>query len=41
MTIAKNNDAAKKITEEIKVYTEEDHLESIDDKVKEIYSELK
>ena len=32
---------AKKITEEIKVYIEEDHLESIDDKVKEIYSDLK
>lgn len=40
-TIAKNNDVAKKISEEIKVYTEEDHLESIDDKVKEMYSELK
>ena len=40
-TIAKNDAIAKKVTEEIKVYTEEDHLESVDDKVKEMYSELK
>jgi uncharacterized protein DUF5655 len=40
-TIAKNNDVAKKVTEEIRVYTEEDHLESVEDKVKKIYSELK
>jgi predicted transport protein len=39
--IAKNNAVAKKVTEEIKVYTEEDHLKSVDDKVKEMYSELK
>jgi predicted transport protein len=39
--IAKNNAAAKKVAEEIKVYTEEDHLKSVDDEVKEIYSELK
>jgi hypothetical protein len=39
-TIAKNNDVAKKVTEEIRVYTE-DHLESVEDKVKKIYSELK
>lgn len=31
----------KKVTEEIKVYTEEDHLTSVDDKIKELYSELK
>jgi predicted transport protein len=31
----------KKVTEEIKVYTEEDHLASVDDKIKELYSELK
>jgi predicted transport protein len=40
-TIAKNNAVAKKVTEEIKVYKEEDHLESVDDKVKEMYSEFK
>jgi DNA-binding transcriptional regulator GbsR (MarR family) len=40
-TIAKNNAVAKKVTEEIKVYTEEDHLKSVDDRVKEMYSELK
>jgi hypothetical protein len=40
-TIVKNNAVAKKVTEEIKVYTEDDHLKSVDDKVKEMYSELK
>jgi predicted transport protein len=40
-TIAKNNAVAKKVTEEIKVYTEEDHFKSVDDKVKEMYSDLK
>jgi hypothetical protein len=40
-TIAKNNAVAKKVTEEIKVYTEDDHLKSVDDRVKEMYSELK
>jgi predicted transport protein len=39
--IAKNNAVAKKVTEEIKVYTEEDHLAAVDDKVKEVYAELK
>jgi predicted transport protein len=39
--IAKNNAVARKVTEEIKVYTEEDHLKSVDDNVKEMYSELK
>ena len=39
--IAKNNAVAKKVAEEIKVYTEEDHLKSVDDKVKEMYLELK
>jgi hypothetical protein len=39
--IAKNNVAAKKVAEEIKVYREEDHLKSVDDRVKEMYSELK
>jgi predicted transport protein len=40
-TIAKNNPIAKKVTEEIKVYTEEDHLNGVDDNVKELYFELK
>ena len=31
----------KKVTEEIKVYTEEDHSNGFDDNVKELYSELK
>jgi predicted transport protein len=40
-TIAKSNPIAKKVTEQIKVYTEEDHLNGVDDNVKELYSELK
>jgi predicted transport protein len=40
-TIAKSNHIAKKVTEEIKVYTEEDHLNGFYDNVKELYSELK
>jgi predicted transport protein len=40
-TIAKDSDLVKKVTQEIRVYTEEDHLKSVDDKVKELYSELK
>ena len=39
-TVVKNNNVAKKVTEEIKVYTEEDHLKLVEDKIKEIYSEL-
>src|SRR5919112_5376556 len=39
--IAKRNPAAKRITEEIKVYSEEDLLEIAEDKVKELYQELK
>jgi predicted transport protein len=39
--IAKRNPAAKKITEEIKVYNEEDLLKIAEDKVKELYQELK
>jgi hypothetical protein len=39
-TIAKNDAVARKVTEEIKVYTEEDHLKSVDNNVKEMYSEL-
>jgi len=40
-TIAKRNPAAKKIAEEIKVYNEEDLLEIAEEKVKELYQELK
>ena len=39
--IAKKNAVVRKVTQEIKVYTEEDHLNSVDDDIKEIYSELK
>jgi Domain of unknown function (DUF5655) len=40
-TITKRNPIAKKVTEEIRVYTEEDHLNEVDDNIKELYSELK
>jgi len=40
-TIAKNNAVAKKVSEEIKVYTEGDHLKSVGNKPKGLYSELK
>lgn len=40
-SIAKNKAVARKVIEEIKVYTEEDHLKSVDDNVKKMYSELK
>lgn len=40
-TIAKSNPDAQKVSEEIRVYTEEDHLNGVDDNVKELYSELK
>jgi hypothetical protein len=36
-TIAKNNAVARKVTEEIKVYTEEDHLKSVDDNVRDLF----
>lgn len=40
-TIAKNNAVVKKVTKEIKVYAEEDHLKEVDNNIKELYSELK
>lgn len=40
-TIAKNSPAAKNVSEEIKVYTEEDHLNRINDQIKELYSEIR
>jgi predicted transport protein len=39
--IAKTSPAAKKVIEEIKVYTEDDHLSRVHENVKEIYTELK
>jgi len=39
--IAKRNPAAKRITEEIKVYSEDDLLEIAEDNVKELYQDLK
>ena len=40
-SIAKNSPAVRKVAKEIKVYTEEEHLKSVDGNAKEIYSELK
>jgi predicted transport protein len=39
--ITKRSPVAKRVTEEIKVYSEEDLLEIAEDKVKELYQELK
>ncbi|MGA9844285.1 MAG: DUF5655 domain-containing protein [Nitrososphaeraceae archaeon] len=39
--LAKKNPVVRRLTEEIKVYKEDDHLKSVDDNMKEIYSELK
>ena len=39
--ITKSNPVAKRVSEEIKVYTEDDHLKVVDDKTAELYSELK
>lgn len=40
-TVVRSNVITRKVSEEIKVYTEEDHLKSLDGKVKGIYWELK
>jgi Domain of unknown function (DUF5655) len=39
--ITKKNAVVRKVTEEIKVYTEKHHLKSVYDNIKEMYSELK
>lgn len=41
ISVAKGNLLAKKVSEEIKVYTEDDLLNAVDDEVKELYSQLK
>jgi len=40
-TIAKTNPVARRVSEEIKVYTEDDLLTGVDDKIKELYTDLK
>ena len=40
-TISRQDDAIEKVTKEIKVYTEQDHLEKISDEVKELYEKVK
>jgi predicted transport protein len=40
-TITKSSPDVQKVSEEIRVYTEDDHLNVVDDNVKELYSELK
>jgi predicted transport protein len=40
-TIARSNAVARRVSEEIKVYTEDDHLSAVDDKIKELYMDLK
>lgn len=39
--IVKNNAVVKKVAEQIRVYTEEDHLSEVDDNSKELYIGLK
>jgi predicted transport protein len=41
ITITKSNPVARRVSEEIKVYTEDDHLSTVDDKVKDLYIDLK
>ena len=40
-SIAKRNPVAKKVSEEIRVYSEEDHLDGVNNNIKEIYQTLK
>jgi predicted transport protein len=40
-TISKQDEAIEKVTREIKVYTEQDHLEKISDEIKELYEKVK
>ena len=40
-TITKSNPVARRVSEEIKVYTEDDHLNTVDDNIKELYMDLK
>jgi predicted transport protein len=39
--LAKRNPVARKVTEEIRVYTEEDHLNGVGNNIKELYQTLK
>jgi predicted transport protein len=40
-TISKGNDTINKVSKEIKVYTEEDHLSHANDEIKELYEKFK
>lgn len=40
-TISKKDETIKKVSEEIEVYTEEQHLEKADDEIRELYEQLK
>jgi hypothetical protein len=39
--IAKTSPIAKRVTEEIRVYTEEDHWNGVDKNTRDLYSEIK
>ncbi len=39
--LAQQNEALSKVTKEIKVYTEQDHLENVNDAVQELYEKFK
>ncbi|PZX61948.1 DUF5655 domain-containing protein [Hydrotalea sandarakina] len=40
-TISRKDDAIEKVTQEIKVFTEEEHLEGMPDEIKELYEKFK
>jgi predicted transport protein len=40
-TISRHDETIEKVTKEIKVYTEQDHLDKISDEVKELYEKVK
>ncbi len=40
-SIAKSSPAAKKVSREIRVYAEDDHLRKVEDSVKELYANMK
>lgn len=39
--ISGTSDIITKVSQEVKIYTEEDHLQGVDDEIKELYEELK
>lgn len=40
-TISRNDETVEAVSKEVKVYTEQDHLQKVDDETKEIYEQIK